>query len=183
MCQRYWARSTRTRSRPEPSEWLTHPQGGATRNSASCRTFLAAEVAVELAEQGIAVFLGPVGEVGEERFDLFARGFAEALGPTEIDRVGLDQVGIELMLADQLAEAVADFGTAVVSVFSIDRLGRELLRLSGGRSRCGKRPDLLDRADADAVGLAQGPVYRPVSATRISAPWTRGETLEGSASP
>ena len=64
--------------------------------------------------------------------------------------------------ADQLAKAVADLGAAVVSVVPIDRLGRELLRLPGGRgSRSGKRADLLDRADADAVGLAQGPVDLP----------------------
>jgi len=38
--------------------------------------------------------------VGNEGFDLLAGGFAEALGTTEIDRVGLDEVGIELVLAD-----------------------------------------------------------------------------------
>jgi hypothetical protein len=65
------------------------------------------------------------------------------------------------MLADQLAEAIPDFGTAVVSVLAIYRPGRKLLRLPGRRSRFGKRPDFLDRADADAVGLAQGPVDRP----------------------
>ncbi len=65
------------------------------------------------------------------------------------------------LLADQLAEAVADLGATVVSVLSIDRLGWELLRLPRGRSGFGKRPDFLDRADADAVGLAQGPVDRP----------------------
>ena len=99
--------------------------------------------------------------MGDKAFDLLAGGFAEGLGAAELDGVGLDQVGIELMLADELAEAVADFGAAVVSVLAIDRLGRELLRLPGGRSRFGKRADFLDRADADAVGLAQGPVDRP----------------------
>jgi hypothetical protein len=62
------------------------------------------------------------------------------------------------VLADQLAEAIADLGATTVPV---DRLGRELLRLPRGWSRFGKRADLLDRADADAVGLAQGPVDRP----------------------
>jgi hypothetical protein len=65
--------------------------------------------------------------VRDEAFDLLASGFAQGLSATKIDGVGLDQVGIELMLADQLAEAVADFGTAVVSVLAIDRLGWELL--------------------------------------------------------
>jgi hypothetical protein len=46
-----------------------------------------------------------------------------------VDGVGLDQVGIKLVLADELAEAVADLGSTVVSVLAIDRLGWELLRL------------------------------------------------------
>jgi len=53
----------------------------------------------------------------------------------EISGVGFDQIGIELMLADQLAEAVANFGAVVVSVLAIDRLGWDLLRLPGGRGR------------------------------------------------
>ena len=46
-----------------------------------------------------------------------------------VDGVGLDQVGIKLVLGDELAEAVADLGSTVVSVLAIDRLGWELLRL------------------------------------------------------
>jgi hypothetical protein len=99
--------------------------------------------------------------MGDKTFDLLAGGFAEGLGAAEINGVGLDEVGIELMLADELTETVTDFGTAVVSVLAIDRLGRKLLRLPGGWSRFRKRPNLLDRADTDAIGLAQGPVDRP----------------------
>ena len=55
-------------------------------------------------------------------FDLLAGGFAEGLGAAEIDRVRLDQVGIELVLADELAEAVTDLGAAVA--IAIDRLRR-----------------------------------------------------------
>src|SRR5438094_6402723 len=68
------------------------------------------------------------------------------------------QGGIKLMLADELAQAVPDFGAAVTPV---DRLWRELLRLSRGLSSLREGPDFLDRADTDAVGLAQGPVDRP----------------------
>jgi len=71
------------------------------------RTFLGSGIAVELAEQCVAVFLGPIGQMSNKAFDLLAGGFAEGLGAAEVDGVGLDQVGIELMLADQLAEAVA----------------------------------------------------------------------------
>ena len=83
---------------------------GETRSSASCGTFLAAEIAVELAEQSVAVFLGPVGQVGDEGFDLFAGGLTEGFGAAEVYSVRLHEIGIELVLADQLAEAVTDPG-------------------------------------------------------------------------
>ena len=98
--------------------------------------------------------VGQVGKVGDEGFHLFAGAFAKGLGSAEIDRVRFDEVSVELVLADQLAEAVADFGTAVVPVLSVDRLGRKLLRLSRGGNWFGERADLFDRADADAVGFA-----------------------------
>src|SRR5438067_1977392 len=94
--------------------------------------------------------------MSDEVFDLLTRGFAESFGAAEIDGVGLDQVGIELMLPDELAQAIADFG-AVVSIY---RLGRQLFRLPGWGG-FGERPNLLDRADADPVSLAQGTVDRP----------------------
>ncbi|MGO9648116.1 MAG: hypothetical protein ACLPOO_08675 [Terriglobales bacterium] len=74
-----------------------------------------------MAEQSVAVFLGPVGQVGDEGFDLFPRGLAQGLDPTEIGCIGLDQGGVELMLANQLAETIADLGAAVVPV-AIGRL-------------------------------------------------------------
>ena len=65
------------------------------------------------------------------------------------------------MVADQLAEAVPDLGTAIISVLAIHGLWWNLFRLPRGGNWFGKRADLLDRADADAIGLAQGPVDRP----------------------
>ena len=82
--------------------------------------------------------------MGDEAFDLFAGGFAKGLGAAEIDRVALDEIGIQPVLADELAEAVADLGSTVVSILAVDRLGWELLRFSGGRSRFRKRADFLD---------------------------------------
>ena len=66
--------------------------------------------------------------MGNKAFDLLARGFAEGFGTAEIDGVGLDQIGIELVLADQLAETVTDFRATVVSVLAIDGLRGDLLR-------------------------------------------------------
>src|SRR5207302_7845728 len=98
-------------------------------SAASSGTFFRAEIAVELAEQGIAVLLRPLSQLSDEVLNLLASGVAQSLGPAKISRIGLDQVGIELMLANDLAEAVADFGAAAVP---IRRLWRKLFRLSIG---------------------------------------------------
>jgi hypothetical protein len=73
-------------------------------------------VAVELADEGIAVLLGPVGELLDEVLDLLACGLAESFRATKVDGVGLHQFGIELVLADDLAEAVADRAPGIVPV-------------------------------------------------------------------
>jgi hypothetical protein len=73
-------------------------------------------VAVELAEQGIAVLLGPVGQLLDEVLNLFPAGFSESLRAAEVDGVGLYEFGIELVLADDLAEAVADLGASAVAI-------------------------------------------------------------------
>ena len=49
----------------------------------------------------------------DEVLDLFAGSIAKGLDRAEIGGIGLDQVGIELMLADDLAEAVANLRAAV----------------------------------------------------------------------
>jgi len=98
-------------------------------------------VAVELAEQGIAVLLSPLSKLLDKAFDLFASGFFQTLRSTEVDRIGLDQDEIELMPAYQFAETVANLRAGVISV---GRLRRTLLRASGSLRRFGKRPDFLD---------------------------------------
>ena len=145
------------------------------------RHLLSGRIAVELAEQGIAVLLGPVGEVRDEVLDLFARGFPKRFHPAEIGRIGLDQVGIQLMLADDLAEPIADCATAAVAV---GRLWRELLRLSRAAAVARRRTRSPRPSRCRCRRLcASARLTARVSATRISAPWTRDETLEGSASP
>jgi len=83
-----------------------------------------AQITVELAEQRVAVFLCPLGEVLDEILDLFARGFPKRFHRAEVGRVGFDQIGIELMLADDLAEAIPDSTAGSVPV---SRLWRKLL--------------------------------------------------------
>ncbi len=57
--------------------------------------------------------------MNDESFNSLAGRFAQGLGSAEIDGVGLDAVGIELVLADHLAEAVADLGATVISVLAV----------------------------------------------------------------
>jgi len=45
-------------------------RGEGTRNTASCCAFLAAQIAFQFAEQGVPAFLSPVGQLGDEGFDL-----------------------------------------------------------------------------------------------------------------
>jgi GGDEF domain-containing protein len=73
-------------------------------------------VAVELADHCIAVFLGPVGQLLDEVLNLFAGGISEHLRAAEVDRIGLDEFGIELVLPDELTEAVSNLRAAVVAV-------------------------------------------------------------------
>src|SRR5205823_13035174 len=83
----------------------TDPRDGGFRNSASCRTSFGWQIAVELAEQGISIFFGPIRQVRNEVLNLLSGGFPQGLGAAEVRRIGLHQDGIELMLADDLAEA------------------------------------------------------------------------------
>ena len=87
----------------------------------------------------------------DEVLNLFPAGLSERLRAAEVDGVGLDQFGVELVLADDLAQTVADLGASAIPV-PICVLRRKLL------NRIRNRSDFLDRADADAVGLAQGAV-------------------------
>ena len=63
------------------------------------------------------------------------------------------------MLADDLAEPVADLVTGTIAVpVSVGILGRKLTLIGGGRRWTGIRSDLLDRADSDAIRLTQGTI-------------------------
>jgi hypothetical protein len=64
------------------------------------------------------------------------------------------------MLANQQAKAVTKAGlTILVTIVSIRR-GRTLIQLAGG-VRSGGPAEFLDRAEADAVGFAEGAVNGP----------------------
>jgi hypothetical protein len=51
----------------------------------------------------------------DEVLHLVACGIAKRFDPAELGRIGLDQVRIELMLADYLAESVTDCTRAIAA--------------------------------------------------------------------
>jgi hypothetical protein len=56
-------------------------------------------------------------------FNLLVGSLSAQLGAAEIDGIELDEVGIELVLANQLAKAFANLGAAVVSVLLLTGCG------------------------------------------------------------
>ena len=110
-------------------------------------------VAVELAEQSIPVLHGPVSQLLDEDLNLFPAGFSERLGAAEVNGIGLHEFGIEFVLANDLAETVADLRAAAITVsIAVHILWRDFL------ARIRNCSNLLDRADADAVGLTQSAI-------------------------
>src|SRR5437868_9110945 len=100
----------------EPRSPQIAPLRADRRCAVSCGTFLRAEVAVELAKQRIAVTFGPVSQVLDEVFNLLASGLTKSFHTAEVGRIRLHQSGVELMLANDLAETIADFGATIPTV-------------------------------------------------------------------
>jgi len=105
----------------------------------------------------LTVVGGPLLQIVDEGFDQVPFGFLQNGGPAVIGRVGLDEGGIEPVLADQQAETVAEAGlTIAVTVIS----GGDGIVLFGsdGLRRARRPTEFLDRTEADAIGLAEGAV-------------------------
>src|ERR1035438_1600930 len=147
--------------RPEPRSANPARSRRVREHDVSSRHLLAwGRVAVELTQQAITVLLGRFGKLLHEAFDLLTSGVFEGFGTAEIDGVGFHQFGIELVLADDLAKSVANFvtSTTIAVPVSIGILGRKLMLIGSSCHRTGIRSDLLDRADSDAIRLAQGAI-------------------------
>jgi len=83
--------------------------GASFQNSGGSRsTFFVRRIAILLAEQGIALFRSTFGKMGHKFLDLLARGLAQSFGAAEFDRIRLHQFSIELVLANNSAEPVAN---------------------------------------------------------------------------
>src|ERR1035441_9488432 len=117
-------------------------------------------VAVEVTQQSTTILLGRLSKLLHEVFDLLTSGVFECFGAAEINGIGFHQLGIELVLADDLAEPVTDLvtSTTIAIPVSVGILGWKFALIGRPRHRTGIRSDLLDRAESDAIRLAQGAI-------------------------
>jgi hypothetical protein len=76
-------------------------------------------IAVELADQPVAIFDGTFGEIVDEIFDELPAGIAECSGTAVVGGIGLDETSIEVMLANQQAEAVAEARLTIAIVVAV----------------------------------------------------------------
>src|SRR5712692_11535489 len=108
-----------------------------------------------MAHQPVSVLGGPLGQVVDESLDQVAAGFAQHSRSAVVSGVEFDLGGVELMLADELTEAIAEPGLAIAR----GPLSPPIGHLSAfGQRREGSK--FLNRAEADAIGLAQSTVDR-----------------------
>src|ERR1019366_3634501 len=106
-------RAGREIRRPEPRSAHPARYRKVREHCVSSRCLLACGcVAVELTEQAITVLLGRLGKLLHEAFNLLAGGVFQGFGTAEVDGIGFHQLGIEFVLADDLAEPVADLVTS-----------------------------------------------------------------------
>jgi hypothetical protein len=80
--------------------------------------------------------------VNDEVLHLLPIGISQALNTTKVDGIGLYERGIELVLTDDLAEAVTDTRTANARI-SIRRLGRKSFSFSIPSDWASERSDLF----------------------------------------
>jgi hypothetical protein len=114
-------------------------------------------ITVQFAKEPFAIFGSPISEIIDEGLDEVSTGVPKYFGPAEIRRIAFYKRGIELVFADQQAEAVTEARLAVL-VAVVPVRGRRVLIRSVSARRSRRPPEFLDRAEADAVGFAESTV-------------------------
>src|ERR1700722_630221 len=98
--------------------------------------------------------------MGDEGPDLVFGGVSKSWGSAIVGRIGFHEAGVELVLADQQAELVAEARLTVL-VTVVSARGRRILMRSVRAGRTRRPTEFLDGAEADAVCLAEGAVDSP----------------------
>ena len=121
-------------------------------------------------------------QMRDEGFDQFATGALESFSAAEVGGISLNESRIEVVLADQKAELVAESGLAVART-----VGRGMsIDVAGGAEALGaleNAPNSSTEQRPIPYALRKARLTARVSATRNSAPRTTLETFVGSASP
>jgi len=110
-----------------------------------------------LFKKNVAASLGQAGDVVDELFDLLASCIAERLNVTELGGEALHLGRVEIVLANEQAETITKQRLSIAREIHI--VSRVLLGIRGeavpGINRSRGTPDFFDRAEANAVGLAE----------------------------
>src|SRR5215472_1876164 len=114
-------------------------------------------VAIQFADQALAVFRRLLGQRVYERLDQLTASLAEFLSAAEVCGIAFDQRWIELMVADQQTQTIAKARLAVTRAIPTRRRRCEILLGRSFKARV-KVSKLFHRAQADAVGFTQGPI-------------------------
>ena len=110
-----------------------------------------------MAEKGRTVFRGPFGQMSDEGFDLLSGGIVKGRSPAIIGGISFDQSGIELVLANQKAEAIAETRRGGMAIAVCSRSGGSIpAGLSRGYFR---RPaEFFDGAEPDTIGFSKSAI-------------------------
>ena len=116
-------------------------------------------IAVELAQQGVAVPSGPIGQVGDEGLDLAFGGVSKGWGSAVVSGIGLHEGGVKLVLTDQQAETIAKARLTIVTAIGAGSgRCRSVLTINVGAGSAGRPTELLDRAEPDPIGFSESTV-------------------------
>ncbi len=100
-------------------------------------------------------FVGPFGQIVNEGFDLLSGGIVKVRSTAIIGGIRFYESGIELMLADQKAETIAESRMTVLMAVAIC-CRRELPLRLGWAAVCLRLPaKLFDRAETDAISFPE----------------------------
>ena len=112
-------------------------------------------IGIQFADERIAVFFRSRGKVRDEGFDQLSTCLSNSFCPTEVGGVGLYQVGIEVVLADEQAKSIAQPGLAIAVRGVRSTRGKGT---GGRRSSSGQRAEFLDGAEPDTIRFAKSSI-------------------------
>ena len=115
------------------------------------------DVAVELADEPVAILGGALGQIVDKGFDLLSTGLPKCGSSAVIGRIRLYEASIKLVLANQEAESIAEARLAVVMAIISVRVRLGLIK-RGRRLGSGRTAKFFDRTKSNAIGLSESAI-------------------------